>query len=68
MGHGIDCAREAGAQLPVGEVVQKHLRAAKEVSDQVDRPLDSSSMYGVLRTQAGMEFETDLVKQRDGAA
>lgn len=68
VGHGIACAREAGASLPVGEVVQKHLEEAKEVSDAEGRPLDSSSMYGVLRRQAGLDFETDLVKRRDGAA
>ncbi|KAG6363246.1 hypothetical protein INS49_008342 [Diaporthe citri] len=68
VGHGIDCARDAGAELPVGEVVQKHLQEAKEASDAEGRPLDSSSMYGVLRRQAGLEFETDLVKRRDGAA
>lgn len=68
VGHGIACAREAGADLPVGKVVQKHLEAAKEVSDAEGRPLDSSSMYGVLRRQAGLDFQTDLVKQRDGSA
>lgn len=68
VGHGIDCAREAGAELPVGQVVQKHLQEAKEVSEAEGRPLDSSSMYGVLRREAGLDFETDLVKRRDGAA
>lgn len=68
VGHGIDCAREAGADLPVGEVVQKHLQGAKQVSDAEGRPLDSSSMYGVLRRQAGLDFKTDLVKRRDGGA
>lgn len=68
VGHGIECAREAGASLPVGEVVQKHLKEAKEVSDAENRPLDSSSMYGVLRRQAQLDFKTDLVKHRDGAA
>ncbi|KAI3396691.1 hypothetical protein diail_11799 [Diaporthe ilicicola] len=67
VGHGIDCAREAGAKLPVGEVVEKHLREAKDVSDTDGRPLDSSSMYGVLRRHAGLDFETDLVKRRDDA-
>lgn len=68
VGHGIDCAREAEMELPVGKVVQKHLQEAKKVSDSEGRPLDSSSMYGVLRRQAGLDFETDLVKRRDGAA
>lgn len=68
VGHGIDCAREAGADLPVGEVVQKNLQVAKEVSDVEGRPLDSSSMYGVLRRQAGLDFKTDLVKRREEGA
>lgn len=68
VGHGIDCAQEAGAELPVGEVVQKHLKEAKDTSDAEGRPLDSSSMYGVLRRQAGLDFETDLVKRRDEEA
>lgn len=66
VGHGIDCAREAGAALPVGEVVQKHLQEAKEFSDAEGRALDSSSMYGILRRQTGLDFKTDLVKRRDG--
>ncbi|KAG8164608.1 hypothetical protein KVR01_004883 [Diaporthe batatas] len=65
VGHGIACARDAGADLPVGEVVLKHLEQAKKFSNAIERPLDSSSMYGVLRRQAGLNFETDLVKERD---
>lgn len=68
VGHGITCARDAGANVPVGDVVQKHLEQAKEFSDARGRPLDSSSMYGVLRRQAGLDFETDLVKERDRTA
>ncbi|KAH7065047.1 NAD binding domain of 6-phosphogluconate dehydrogenase-domain-containing protein [Macrophomina phaseolina] len=65
VGHGISCAEEAGSKLEVAEVALKHLQEAKRFSDARERPLDSSSMYGVLREQAGLAFETDLVKQRD---
>lgn len=67
VGHGISCAGEAGLALPVGDVALGHLQEAKRYSDAEGRPLDSSSMYGVLRRQAGLSFETDLVKQRDNA-
>lgn len=65
VGHGIQCAEETGTKLPVGEMVLGHLQEAKEFSDEQGRPLDSSSMYGVLRRQAGLDFETHLVKNRD---
>lgn len=63
--HGIDCAKEAGTSLPAGELALAHLRDAKAFSDEEDRPLDSSSMYGVLRRQAGLSFDTELVRKRD---
>ncbi|ROW18261.1 hypothetical protein VPNG_00418 [Cytospora leucostoma] len=65
VGHGISCASAAGVELPVGEVALEHLQEAKTFSEAEGRPLDSSSMYGVLRGKAGLSFETDLVKQRD---
>lgn len=65
VGHGIDCAKEAGTRLPVGELALGHLQEAKSFSDEQGRPLDSSSMYGILRRQAGLSFETELVKSRD---
>lgn len=65
VGHGIDCAKEAGTKLPVGEVALGNLREAKAFSDEQGRPLDSSSMYGVLRRQAGLSFDTEVVKERD---
>ncbi|KAI8246955.1 Glyoxylate/succinic semialdehyde reductase 2 [Colletotrichum sp. SAR 10_99] len=67
VGHGIDCAEKSGARLEVAEVALKHLKEAKEFSDAHGRPLDSSSMYGVLRKEAGLSFETDFVKKRDGS-
>ncbi|KAH7014941.1 NAD binding domain of 6-phosphogluconate dehydrogenase-domain-containing protein [Ilyonectria destructans] len=65
VGHGITCADQAGLKLEVAEVALKHLKEASEFSEAEGRPLDSSSMYGVLRTQAGLPFETDFVKERD---
>lgn len=66
VGHGIACAEQAGTRLEVAEVALGHLREASEFSEREERPLDSSSMYGVLRRRAGLEFETELVKERDG--
>lgn len=65
VGHGIDCAEEAGTRLSVGELALEHLQEAKAFSDEHSRPLDSSSLYGVLRRQAGLSFETNLVRERD---
>ncbi|OAA82574.1 3-hydroxyacid dehydrogenase/reductase [Akanthomyces lecanii RCEF 1005] len=61
VGHGISAASATGVRLHVGEVAIKHLNEARTR----DRPLDSSSMYGVLREEAGLDFATDLVKNRD---
>lgn len=68
VGHGIRCAEEAGTRLEVGEVALKHLEEAKRFADEEGRALDSSSMFGVLRREAGLDFETDLIKKRDGAS
>ena len=64
VGHGIRCAEEVGARLHVGETALRHL----EEASREDRPLDSSSMYGVLRREAGLDFASDVVKERDQAA
>lgn len=63
--HGIALAEQSGTKLEVAEVAIKHLKDAKKFSDNERRPLDSSSMYGILRKEAGLDFETDLVKERD---
>ncbi|EWG46950.1 hypothetical protein FVEG_07217 [Fusarium verticillioides 7600] len=65
VGHGITLAEQSGARLEVAEVAIKHLIDAKQFSEAEGRPLDSSSMYGILRKEAGLSFETDLVKERD---
>ena len=39
---------------------------AKKFSDESGgRTLDSSSLYGIVRRDAGLAFETKLVKERD---
>lgn len=66
VGHGISCAQSVGTRLPTGEIVMEHLQRAKKFSTQhEDRPLDSSSMYGILRQDAGLDFASDFVRQRD---
>lgn len=65
VGHGITCAEQVGTRLKVAEVAIKHLKEASQFSEAEGRPLDSSSMYGILRKEAGLSFETDLVKERD---
>jgi len=66
IGHGITCAEKVGTRLKVGEVALGHLKQAKKYADsQGSRPLDSSSMYGIIRQNAGLDFETELVKKRD---
>ncbi|KAJ5104695.1 3-hydroxyisobutyrate dehydrogenase [Penicillium alfredii] len=63
---GISCARAAGTALPVAEVVSKHLDEAHKYSEVNHRASDSSSMYGVLRKNAGLRFESDQVLEREG--
>ncbi|KAI9051988.1 hypothetical protein LZ554_004242 [Drepanopeziza brunnea f. sp. 'monogermtubi'] len=64
--HGITCAENAGTRLKIAEVALGHLEEAREFSKkQGGRPMDSSSMYGIIRRDAGLEFETDLVRKRD---
>jgi len=53
-------------KLSTGEVIMEHLQRAKEYSSRYDnRSMDSSSLYGVVRMDAGLKFETDFVKERD---
>jgi 3-hydroxyisobutyrate dehydrogenase-like beta-hydroxyacid dehydrogenase len=66
VGHGISLAEDAGVKLEVGEVVLAHMKRAKEYAvTQGDRGMDSSSLYGVVRQDAGLDFETERVKKRD---
>lgn len=66
VGHGVRVAEENGCQLHVGETVLSHLKQAQKVGEEKGRALDSSSLYGVLREEAGLDFESEVVKRRDG--
>ncbi|KAI1370857.1 6-phosphogluconate dehydrogenase [Hypoxylon crocopeplum] len=63
--HALNCAKSAGTRLEVSEVALRHMETSQKLHG--DRPLDSSSMYGAIRTEAGLDFFTDLCKKRDGA-
>lgn len=65
VGHGVTCAEQVGTRLKVAEVALDHLKSAQAFSRKEDRPLDSSSLYGVIRQDAGLSFETELVAKRD---
>ncbi|KAF2189591.1 6-phosphogluconate dehydrogenase-like protein NAD-binding protein [Zopfia rhizophila CBS 207.26] len=65
--HGLSIAESVGVNLKVGGLVIEHMKKAKEYAIQMGRHLDSSSMYGVVRKNAGLDFETDSVKERDMA-
>ncbi|KAL5120242.1 hypothetical protein ACEQ8H_001800 [Pleosporales sp. CAS-2024a] len=65
VGHGVDLARDKGMRLTLGDMYLEAAGEAKKWGDERGRKMDSSFVYGVVRTRAGEEFETDLVKQRD---
>ncbi|KAH6615030.1 6-phosphogluconate dehydrogenase-like protein NAD-binding protein [Boeremia exigua] len=64
--HGIDLAKSNG--MPRLDVAESYVGAAKEAkawSTEHGRALDSSSVFGIVRERAGLEFENDVVKERD---
>ncbi|KAI0137103.1 6-phosphogluconate dehydrogenase [Xylariales sp. AK1849] len=61
--HALNCAEAAGTRLEVSEVALKNMETASKMQE--GKPLDSSSMYGTIRTEAGLDFYTDLCKKRD---
>ncbi|KAK7747574.1 hypothetical protein SLS62_009073 [Diatrype stigma] len=61
--HALNCAEAAGTKLEVSQVALKNMEKAQSLVP--DRPLDSSSMYGTIRSEAGLDFFTDLCKKRD---
>lgn len=55
--HSIRCAAKSGASLKVAELALQHLLAAQSYAAKHNgQPLDSSSMYGILRMEAGLDF------------
>ncbi|KAI1755990.1 NAD binding domain of 6-phosphogluconate dehydrogenase-domain-containing protein [Xylaria castorea] len=66
VGHGVDSAKQAGVSLKVGNTALEHLERAKMYSEKNGkRPLDSSSLYGIVRQDSGLDFRTDYVQKRD---
>ncbi|CAG8428311.1 unnamed protein product [Penicillium salamii] len=64
--HGITSAENSRTRLKVAEVALENMMRAKAFSEaHGDRPLDSSSGYGTIRQDAGLDFESPFVKERD---
>ncbi|KAI1359034.1 hypothetical protein F5Y08DRAFT_320585 [Xylaria arbuscula] len=68
VGHGVDSAKQVGVSLKVGNTALEHLKRAKVYSEENgQRPLDSSSLYGIVREDSGLDFRTDYVVKRDAS-
>jgi 3-hydroxyisobutyrate dehydrogenase-like beta-hydroxyacid dehydrogenase len=65
VGHGVGLAKSKGMKLGVGEMYLDAAEEAKAWGDERERKMDSSAVFGVVRTRAGEDFETGVVKQRD---
>ncbi|GKZ25842.1 hypothetical protein AbraIFM66951_002843 [Aspergillus brasiliensis] len=65
VGHAMDCAASSGTNLRIGEIALDHLRRAKAYSEEQARDLDSAASYGILRRDAGLDFENEAIKRRD---
>jgi 3-hydroxyisobutyrate dehydrogenase-like beta-hydroxyacid dehydrogenase len=65
VGHGVSLAKGNGMQLRLGEMYLEAAGEAKAWGDERGRRMDSSAVFGVVRTRAGEEFETGVVRERD---
>lgn len=63
--HGVDLAGAKGMKLDVAESYVQAAKEAKAWSEQTGRALDSSSVFGVVRSRAGLDFENEVVRERD---
>jgi len=61
--HALTMAKDHNVELPALQLAQENMEAAREYGGEC---LDSSSMYGVLRQKAGMEFWNE--KSRKGGS
>ena len=66
MGIGMGIAKEKGVRLEVGELSMAAMEEAVKYGAEKGRKLDSHSVFGVVRKKAGLEFENESVKERDG--
>ncbi|KAK8079068.1 NAD(P)-binding protein [Apiospora phragmitis] len=69
VGQGVGIAERQGVSLRIGQRALENLKKAnewRESSQGGGRSLDSSSVFGVVRQESGLGFETEFVKARDG--
>ncbi|EMD61717.1 hypothetical protein COCSADRAFT_202097 [Bipolaris sorokiniana ND90Pr] len=66
VGHGVVVARGKGVELRIGEMYLEAAEEAKGYAEGRGRRADSSAVYGVLRQRAGLGFESEVVRRRDG--
>jgi 3-hydroxyisobutyrate dehydrogenase-like beta-hydroxyacid dehydrogenase len=60
----LDLAKQSGSHMPTLELTKANIYKAVEMKGP---NLDLSASYGYYRTLAGLDFENDFVKKRDGA-
>ncbi|RYN35819.1 hypothetical protein AA0113_g1288 [Alternaria arborescens] len=65
VGHGVSLAKQAGMTLGIGEMYLGAAEEAKAYGDEMGRRCDSSAVFGIVRKRAGLDFESDRVKERD---
>lgn len=71
VGHGVEIAERQGISLRVGQRALENLKKANDWRESVEgggRGLDSSSVFGVVRQESGLGFESEFIKARDAAA
>lgn len=61
--HALNLAKQSGSKLPIIEQFQESLKKAVDLRGE---NIDISGSYGYYRTLAGLDFENDVVKKRDG--
>ncbi|KAF2447662.1 NAD(P)-binding protein [Karstenula rhodostoma CBS 690.94] len=66
VGIGLGIANEQGVRLEVGELSMGAMEEARAFGEEKGRKLDSHSVFGVVRKKAGLRFENEAVKKRDG--
>lgn len=67
--NGLAAGRQAlksGPQPRLLSLVLQQLEEAVDYAEGIDREIDASAIYGVIRKDAGLSFETEQVKKRDG--
>jgi 3-hydroxyisobutyrate dehydrogenase-like beta-hydroxyacid dehydrogenase len=55
--HALELAKRAGASLDVVQIMDKHLKTAKEIGGD---NMDISTTYGTLRKEAGLSFSKHI--------